>query len=46
MNTHESDLGKSLRSKLLYEETKQNTGAYLNTDAKRHLVKRAAYVLV
>ena len=46
MNTHESDLRPSLISKLLYKETKLNTGAYSNTDAKCHLVKRVAYVLV
>ena len=33
MNAHEFDLGPSLKSKLLYEETKLNVGAYLNTDA-------------
>ena len=43
-NTHESDLGLSLRSKLLYEETKLNVGAYSNTDAKHHLVKWVACV--
>ena len=45
-NMHESDPGPSLGSKLLYEETKLNVGAYSNTDAKRHLVKRADCVLV
>ena len=45
-NTHESDLGPSLRRKLLYEETKLNVEAYSNTDAKRPLVKWATYVLV
>ena len=46
MNMHESDPEPSLKSKLLYEETKLNVGAYSNTDAKRHLVKWATYVLV